>query len=350
MNRFCIAITALCLCLVFSCTAGGDGSPLTGQDSDNEEELALTDPDEDAEEIPELLAAEFLSGKFVSGTEIEFEFSYPVKVLSLSFDPPLEIATIEDDAIKVKVCLEKEPEPGLKLTAGIEAEDEWENVISVQAPLFARNSRVPELQINELRTEYSKPRAEFIEFKILSGGNLGALRVFAAGNGTSPMIYQFAPMEVNAGDYVVIHLRTLEEGLCADEYSGNPGESGGTDSCPSAFDFWIPGSLKLLRKTDAVYVLDQDDNALDAVMISETPDTAWSKNYLADAAALLFEKDAFKSPLGEVCRPADAVDSSAIKTSATRSISRNEAAENSASAADWYITATGGATPGLPNK
>jgi hypothetical protein len=238
----------------------------------------------------------------------------------------------------------------MQVTASIEAEDEWKNAISAQAPLTAKNLNFPTLQINELRTEYSKPRSEFIEFKILSEGNLGALRVFAAGNNANPMIYQFAPVEVHAGDYIVLHLRTLEEDLCVDEYGDDLAESGGTDSCPSARDLWIPGSAKLLRKTDIVYVLDQDDRALDGVIISETKDSSWNKDYLATAAEFLFNQGVFKSPSGEICRPVDAVDSSVIKTSFTRSISRDETADNTGSSLDWYVTATGGVTPGFANS
>jgi hypothetical protein len=85
-------------------------------------------------------------------------------------------------------------------------------------------------------------------------------------------------------------------------------------------------------------------------MISETSTGTWDKDYLAAAAEFLFSKGAWESPAGEICSPADAVDSSAIKTSLTRSISRDEAAEDTNTAADWYITSTKGASPGLPNK
>ena len=289
----------------------------------------------------------FLAGKMVTETEINFEFSQPVKLLSLSFDPGLIVSSIEE-GIMVKVFLEESPEPGMFFTAVILAEDEQGETVSALVPMRARNNRVPKLRINELRTEYSRPRSEFIEFKITAAGNMGALRVFAASNNNASTIYIFSPVEVTAGEFVVLHLRTLED-LCKDEYGENLNESGGTDSCPTARDFWIPGSAKLLRKTDAVYVLDQDDRVLSAVMISETPDPVWNRDYLAAAAEFLFSQDAWKSPMGGICSPADAVDSSAIKTAATRSISRDEAAENTNTTADWYVTATGGATPGLPN-
>jgi hypothetical protein len=316
-----------------------------GPELKSEQEL-----EEDEPEIPVVLPsmAEFLSAKFASGKEIEFEFSSPVTVVSLSFEPSIEIDSLEEGST-VKVYLEEETEPAKQFKIEIIAEDEWENTIVMELLLVSRNNRVPLLQINELRTEYSNPKAEYIEFKILSDGNLGALRVFAAGNNKNPMVYQFAPLEVSEGEYIVLHMRTLEES-CVDEYGDSLDESGGTDSCPIARDFCIPGSAKLLRKNDAVYVLDQDNRVLDAVMISDAPDLSWKKDYLEAAAEFLFTEGAWTSPSGGICTPADAVDSSNIKTSLTRSISRDETIENTRTSADWYVTALNGATPGLPNS
>jgi len=297
-------------------------------------------------ELPKLSV--FLGVNIISETEIDFEFTGPVQVTSLSFVPELEIGSIEEGST-VTVLLERSPGPGILIKAVMLAEDEAGNIISVLTSFRSRNYRVPELLINELRTEYSKPRAEFIEFKILSSGNLGALRVFAAGNYKAPMIYEFPPVEVTAGDYVVLHLRTLEDS-CVDELGGQLDESGGKDSCPTARDLWIPGSTKLLHKTDAVYVMDQDDRVLTAVMLSETPDPWWKKDYLITAAGFLFNQNAFKSIEGGICTPIDAVSSANIKSSLTRSISRDETAGNSNTQADWYVTAIGGVSPGLPNN
>ena len=358
MKCFCCWLAGffVVFCLFCGCSIEGTKLPdlvpeeeteeITGDSEPGEAEKAI---EKEAEEpVPELLIAEFLSGKAVSETEIEFLFSSPVTMMSMSFEPYMEVFAVEEGSA-LTVFLEEKAAPGITITVELEVEDEWENILSVQVPLVSRNNRMPELRINELRTEYSKPRAEFIELKMLSDGNLGGLRVFAAGNNLGAMIYRFAPLEVTKGEYVVLHLRTLDA-ASVDEYGERPDESGGTDACPTARDFWIPGNSKLLRKTDAVYILDQDDRVLDAVMISEIRDTSWNKSFLTDAAEFLFSQDAWKSLSGALCLPVDAVDSSDIKTSATKSISRYETAENTRSSADWYITATGGATPGLPNK
>jgi hypothetical protein len=289
----------------------------------------------------------FLNCRALSDDMVEFEFSQPVKVTSLNFDPVLEIASVEDGSI-VRVKLDESLKPGTMITADILAEDAKKNSINVLIPFRSRNNRMPSLVINELRTEYSKPKSEFIEFKMKTAGNLGAMRVFFAGSTQKPLMYEFAPVEVNEGEYVVLHLRKIEE-ECFDEHTDNLAESGGTDSSPSARDFWIPGNSKLINKAAGfVYVLDQDDNVLAAIMHSETQPSWWPKDYLAQAAEFLFLQDAWKSADGGICTPADAINSAGVTP--TRTICRDETVVNTNTAADWYIVNTSSATPGKENN
>jgi len=288
----------------------------------------------------------YLNCRAVSENEIEFEFSQPVMVKSLNFEPAVEIASIQDGST-VRVRLEERTEPGILFTADLLAEDEKKNTINVLVSFRSRNNRIPQLVINELRTENSKPRAEFIELKMMSDGNLGAVRVFIASNNKEPMVYEFQPVNVKNGEYAVLHLRTTEEG-CVDEYGSDLSASRGTNALATARDFWVPGNVKLLRKTDIVYLLDQDDRVLDAVMLSENQDAWWSKDYFAEAADFLYNQGAWKTADGRICGPADAVISTG--TTNTRTICRDEKKVNSNTAADWYITATSSATPGSVNS
>jgi hypothetical protein len=347
--------TFIFLCLFCSCSLGGTDlkKSVTPEEEGIEEEAENPDEDEEedeedeAEDILEEIppAPVFLNFKTLPGNEVVFRFSGPVSFVSLDLNPKLGFKVIEEGS-EVKIKLMENPEPGLPVEADLLVEDEYENIVGKQVSFRTRNNHVPEMKINELRTEYDKPKAEFIEFKMLTDGNLGALRVFAEGNNKAPQIYEFKPVEVKEGEYVVLHLRTLEDSY-KDEYGEDLNESGGTDSSATARDLWIAGSTELLRKTDVVYVLDQDDNVLDAVMIAETPSPSWNKPYFAEVAEFLFSRNAWKSPAGTVCSPEDAVNSSG--TTATKSISRDEAVENNYTKAGWYVTKTSGATPGLPN-
>jgi len=166
-------------------------------------------------------------------------------------------------------------------------------------------------------------------------------------NAAKKTVYEFSPVEVKKDEYMTLHLRTYNS-ESRDEYGENLDESVGVNASPTARDFWMPGETKLLHKTAVIYVLDQDDKVIDAVMLSENPDTWWTKDYFAEAAEFLFNSGAWKSPAGGVCSPADAVASG--KTTNTRTICRDETVENSGTAKDWYITDTSNATPGKPNS
>jgi hypothetical protein len=89
-------------------------------------------------------------------------------------------------------------------------------------------------------------------------------------------------------------------------------------------------------------------------MLSENPDPWWKKDHFAQAAEFLYGQGAWTVSPGDaggvIPGPAGAVHTAAIKTAMTRSISRDETAADTNTAADWYITANGGATPGKPNN
>jgi len=366
--RYCLAGILVALCLFGSCsmveteledfltteeTTQEEDETTSEEEKEREEEEKNEEDVEIPEEIPEEIppAPVFLYCKTVSENEIVFVFSQPVKMVDLCFSPELE-HEIAGEGRTIKVNLAENLKSGQKVTADFLAEDAYENSIFKQVLFSSTVTPAPALQINELYTEYSKPKAEFIELKMLSDGNLGALRVFAAGKDKISMIYEFEPVQVFKDDYVVLHLRTPETS-CVDEFGDNLNESGGTFSSSKARDFWIPSlTNKLLHRTDAVYLLDQDDFVLDAVMIAENLNS-WSgsgKDYFAKTAEFLFDQGVWKSAMGTIGGVTDTVDSSKIGSATTKSISRSETGENSHTAEDWYITATSGVSPGLPNK
>jgi len=292
----------------------------------------------------------FLDCKPVSSTEMIFKFSQAVNVKSLYFEPPLEVESIGEGE-DVSVIFAKQLEEGKKVTADIIVEDSGLNTLNVIVPFRTRNDRMPKLVINELRTENSKPKVEFVEFLSKEAGNLGAMRLFIAGHSVSTPVYEFPPTEVKAGEYIVLHLRTVEEG-CLDETGADLASSGGTDAQNNARDFWYPGNTKLLHKTDALWLLDQDDKIIDAILLSENTENKWANNKVAEAAEFLGKKKAWLPKQGEAKEwspgPSDAVLTAG--TTSTRTICRDETLTQKPSAVNWYITDTSSATPGKPNS
>jgi hypothetical protein len=291
----------------------------------------------------------FLGVRALSDRELCFEFSKPVSLSTLRLDPHLETESIQEGAA-VNIILKNPMGIGERFTADILVEDTHGNTLDVLVPFRSKNDRIPKLQITELRTEYANPKAEFVELKILEAGNLGALRVFIAGSGMQDPVYEFPPAEAAAGEYIVLHLRSPETGI-TDEIGPDMSLSGGTEAFPEARDFWVPGAVKRLRKTDAVIVMDQDGGILDGVLLSENPTPAWAKDDLTKAAELLAAGKAWINAgdgKAKALSPADAIGTKG--TTATRTICRDETAADSNSAADWYITASSKASPGKPNN
>jgi len=294
----------------------------------------------------------FMDCRPVSSTEMVFNFNASVRVVSLDFDPALEVESIEDGS-EVRVFFAAALTEGTRVTADILVEDDDRNTLNVIVPFRTRNDRMPALILNEVRTEYSRPRVELVEFFAPEAGNLGAMRLFIAGQSLTKPVYEFPPVEVNAGEYIVLHLRTLDENS-VDETGQDLSLSPGVDAQPDARDFWLPGTRKMLRKTDAIWIMDQDDRIIDAVLLSERPDDRWSNENLDEAAAFLARNNAWLPPVGAeveqgwIPSPTEAVITSA--TTATRSINRDESLTSERRADNWYITATSSSTPGKPNN
>jgi hypothetical protein len=298
----------------------------------------------------------FLDCRPVSSTEMLFRFSQPVNVVSCYFDPPLEVKSIEGGD-EVTVVFAKKLEEGRKVTADIIVEDSGMNTLNVIVPFRTRNDRMPRLLFNELRTEYTKPKAEFVEFLSQGSGNLGGMRLFIAGHSLTTPVYEFSPTEVKAGEYIVLHLRTVEED-CLDETGADLALSGGTEAQNDARDFWLSGNKKLLHKTDALWLVDQDNKIIDAILLTEKTDARWSSDKVAEAASLFGREKAWLPSNGQASGsllpaewspgPPDAV--IAAGTTGTRTICRDENISPKPCAANWYITATSSATPGAQNN
>jgi hypothetical protein len=188
-----------------------------------------------------------------------------------------------------------------------------------------------------------------VELKSLEAGNLGALRLYIAGNIKAPLVFEFPPVEVAANEYIVLHLRTLDSDTGAlNETGSDLALSKGNEAGNKARDFWIPDSAKLLHKTDAVYLMDQDDKIIDAVMLSELRDSWWAKEEFVQAADMFHQQGAWLSADGKIAGPQDAVITE--KTTPTRSICRAENTPDGNDSGDWYITANSSASPGGPNS
>lgn len=279
----------------------------------------------------------YVSAKMPKADRLTVVFSEAVKLSSARFDPEVPVAASGDGTAEVTIDFSRPLECGRRYVMDLTAEDADGNTVTVLAPFIGRNDHPARLVINEIRTEYAKPKVEYIELFVKEAGQLGGLSVVTTASGFAEPVLVFPPLDVASGEYVVVHLRSIEEGL-VDE-TGAVDASGGTDSSPSARDFWVGGAEKRIHKTDVVAVLDTEGDPLDGAAFTETPGSDWKNEELSSAAAFLAEKGAWP---GE---PA-----SSLGCTTTRTLGRSALSIDTDSKADWKVTATGGASPGSVNS
>ena len=99
--------------------------------------------------------------------------------------------------------------------------------------------------------------------------------------------------------------------------------------------------------------MDQDDNLLDALLLTENPETDINNKTFAAAAEFLGQAKAWLPHSGDkpeedwIPNPVDAVITKG--TTGTRTLCRDESIPPAPFAGNWYITVTGGASPGRAN-
>jgi hypothetical protein len=284
----------------------------------------------------------------VSGTELYADFTSAVTVSAsevlLPGDTPRTIPATSSAGTgdnRIRFFLQEAVGIGVKAALSATVCDEKGNTLSFSLPFTGFNDRVAQLKFNEIRTEYSKPKVEYIEFVVVRSGNLAGIEIDNEMNTVRP-VWEFPAAEVNAGDYLVYHLRSVEEGLVNE--NGAIDASGGTDSSPLARDFWDTLTSAPLKKTNVLLVRERrEGTVMDAFLMAESDKTAWPNDTVRVAAEEAVSASAWLP--GSLV--SDAFCSTGTTT--TRTIGRNEVSADSDTATDWKICATSKCTPGATN-
>lgn len=205
------------------------------------------------------------------------------------------------------------------------------------------NSRIPEIRLNEIRTEYTKPKCEFIELLVLSDGNLGGMELLSAVDGKEKS-YIFPPVEVKSGEYVVVHFRKIEDGEI-DELEDDCTVSGGTEA-GSWRDLWVENTSARIGKSDVILLRERIDGPIvDCVLFAESTTSSWKNDFVAECAKEAFESGKWESSSGSDYSPSCAVCSDGLTV--TRTLSR---IGDGNSAQDWIVVASSNCTLGYENS
>lgn len=243
------------------------------------------------------------------------------------------------------------------------ASDTNGNSLSFQIPFQGYNGRVPELVLSEIRTGYSKPKVEFIELYALTEGNLAGVTLYTA-NDDKFGEFTFPQAEVKAGEYIVVHFRTLEDEVekCINEVTEELNVATATEACDTARDFWLPQTkARIGGKTDVVLLRERSGGrVLDAVIYAESSLELWKNDAFKKAINVAVEHGAWHG--GTL--PQDVICGDGL-TTVNRTVSRqNIDVINSTLEAGlplpkndtscWIVTTTSskvsGATPGYKNS
>jgi len=266
--------------------------------------------------------------------------------------PGIAATRVGEDGRSVVVTLDGAQLPGAAYAVSGIVSDAAGNLSSFVLPYWGFNPDPPRLVINELITEGTSTHPDALELFVVEGGNCAGLAFFVGSSDDFDIRYLFPALLVEAGDYIILHLKPQGLGVELDE-TGDKAASGGIDANPGAWDLWNRGGDGALSgKNGALSLCTSPRGAiLDAVLYSERTvesDTSYGgfgTAALRDRATALVAAGAWLA--SDPPRPEDCARSTG--TTSTRSICRSSTSADSGTGADWHIVPTKGATFGVVN-
>ena len=276
--------------------------------------------------------------------------------LSISFDEPiffdrddyksnpaLPVESWEISENTITFQFTDDQQPGKMYKCRSDVSDESGNSLSFILRFYGWNPNLPELLINEFNPEGSGNNPDTIELYSISAGNTAGVTIFLGTSNNYRETYVLPSLEVNAGDYIIIHMRP--EGLSS-EITETTDKSISTGKLASdlAWDLWVDGDKPISGQNGVISLYSNPfGSIIDAVPYSSRV-TADSEDYFGWTATTIdmIEELSFLNVWNSTdgfIRPEDAA--SSISTTGTRSICRNSLSSDTNSKDDWHIVPTG---------
>ncbi|GAB1457032.1 hypothetical protein MASR2M48_23400 [Spirochaetota bacterium] len=316
--------------------------------------------------IPDPLIAAFVTGDMRPPCVASWGSSSP-SLVTITFDEDIDeavpgfasspgpgILSVElgDAGRSVCVRLDGEQSPGMAYAVSGMVADKAGNLSSFVLPYWGYNSRPPLVVFNELLTEGSKTHPDSIELFVKSEGLCSGMSLFIGTQDDFDIRYVFGPLEVAAGDYIVLHLKP--QGLPEEiDETDDKSVSGGLDASATAWDLWFRDGEAALSGKNGVLSLCSSPNGtmMDAIAYSErTVDSdtkygGFGTAALRDRVAFIVGASAWNA--SDPPRPEDCARSTG--TTSTRTICRSSSSQDTDSGVDWHVVPTKGASLGGQN-
>jgi hypothetical protein len=266
--------------------------------------------------------------------------------------PPLELAGLSIEDTRLLLSLQGQV-PGRLFTIELTVADARGNSLSLATELYGYNPRCPRLLINEFTPRGSSTHPDLIELKVLEPGDMAGVALYQGTPTSWEARLVFPAFAVERGEFILVHCKPQGIPEELDE-TGSKEESEGLDASPAAYDFWIRGGAGLGGNNGVLCLYERPGGGiLDGVLYSNrtsASDTLYrgfgSAENLARAEELAREGGWVAG--GETIRPEDAVNPE--ESTATRSLCRSSASEDTDRAADWHTVPTRGSTFGAENS
>ncbi|OJF76778.1 MAG: hypothetical protein BKP49_05495 [Treponema sp. CETP13] len=309
--------------------------------------------------FPELMVYEISEGtNLTESSSITASFTEPITDKEETSENEEVSTDLSNDVVCIPIQFSQKTVVGTKyLLAGV-AQDEYGNTLDFTLSFAGYNNEIPAVIFSEIRTDYSKTttgaKVEFVEFVVLSDGNTAGMQ-FESGYDGKDKTYIFPNIEVKKGEYIVLHLRTLDDNAIS-ELGDDLLLSGAKDSS-AARDLWVDNTSARIGKDDVLLLRNRENGELlDAVMFSRSDQEGWSKD-----AMLIAAKEAYAA---NIWKEGFSSDIAAISDglTLTRTLCRQNIAScieqyskginqpYSVSASDWFVVNTSCDTPGTSNS
>ncbi len=196
------------------------------------------------------------------------------------------------DSSQVNFTLKEPAKRGINYTLSGSLKDDGGNQLTFKLPFSGINESPARLLLSEVRTTHSSSggeikKAEYVEFYVLKGGNTLGLEVVSGSDGEDKK-YVFPDMEVCTGEYIVVHYRTVKDGLCISETGSDLTLSTATDSSASR-DLWIENTESAIGDNDVIILRDSGRNTIiDAVLFCASGKEKWYYKEQTNLAAAAF--------------------------------------------------------------
>jgi hypothetical protein len=290
----------------------------------------------------------------IGAGEVELCFDEEAELVpqSVRLQPDLTVKELPGPGARVVLGVAAQ-ESGRQYTLEAAARDARGNSVSFAAEFYGYNSRVPAVLLNEFTPRGSDTHPDLLEIRVLADGDMGGVVVYQGAAEDFDTRFVFPSFPVRAGDFILVHFKSAGIVEEINELSDKTA-SGGLDSSPAAFDFWIPEARGISGNNGVLTVYERPGGRLlDGVLYSnrtsssdEDYDGFGSSRLLARARELTAE-GGWKTASGTVA-PEDGVDPEG--STSTRSLCRSTDSADTDSAADWHVVPTRGSTFGAENS